>query len=95
MTKPLTLKTLRRSSFKLESEAATEKTAAGRSGSVTLCLKTSPNDASADSSTSDLPGGLAHDAGADTTTSVWLLAMVVADAAMAVIASGAGAAMSG
>jgi len=88
MTTPSTLRPSRRSSFKMESEAATEKTAAGRSGSVTLCLKTSPSDASADALTSDSPGGLAHDAGADTTTSVGLLAMVV-------VASGAGADMSG
>jgi hypothetical protein len=47
-------------------------------------LKTSPSDASADASTSDSPGGLAHDAGADTTTSIGLLAMVVVVASKAV-----------
>ena len=78
----------------MSSEAVTEKTAAGRSGSVTTSLKSSPSDASADASTSDSPGGLAHDAGADTTTSVGLLASTM-DAAMVVVASGAGAERSG
>ena len=65
----------------MSSEAVTEKTAAGRSGSVTTSLKSSPSDASADATLSNSPRGLAHNA--DTTTSVF------------VVASGAGADKSG